>query len=342
MLERLINRYLCILMTSDLLHYRLFRSFDYYFIFRLIMRRRGSNESSSHQNRADDSFFVIATVALPIIAQSAYLFDVFYYHTHIASSTGYEGLLSSILSVFVYLQYCVPIQSRYILFFYHLFLWVLSEVGTLGHIILYARKNDIFHVILYGIWCTIDSLYFCCLIYCRVFSKHRGLRVHMPIEQEHLFHFISRLEVILAIFIPVFFDTHLITLKKDNIAFYILFDFFAESYHCFHGVKIKATLYIFVITVTVSVATEWIHIAKYEKKYEIASLICELVAACLCYTLIVMQFFPSNFTARKKRKNRRVKDVLSKLSITTHTTSDSRGDDTTSGGTNSEKNVSYF
>ena len=120
----------------------------------------------------------------------------------------------------------------------------------------------------------------------------------MTIEQRHLFHFISRLEIILAIFIPVFFDTRLITLTKDNIAFYILFDFFAESYHRFHGIIIKATLYVFVITVTASVATEWIHIAKHEKKYEIVSLICELIAACLCYSLIVMQFFPNNFISR--------------------------------------------
>jgi hypothetical protein len=62
-------------------------------------------------------FFVIATVILPFLAQGAYLFDVYYYHTHIASNTGYESLLSSILSVFVYLQYSVPLQSCYLLFF---------------------------------------------------------------------------------------------------------------------------------------------------------------------------------------------------------------------------------
>jgi len=122
-------------------------------------------------------FFVIATVILPFPAQGAYLFDVYYYHTHSASSTGYEGLLSSILSIFVYLQYNVPLQSCYLLFFYHLFLWILSKVGTIGHIVFYAKKYDIFHIVLYSIWSTIDSIYFVCLIYCRVFSKHRGLRV---------------------------------------------------------------------------------------------------------------------------------------------------------------------
>jgi hypothetical protein len=299
------------------------------------MHRTGSDESLATRNRADDRFFVIATVILPFLAEAAYLFDVFYYHTHRASSTGYEGLLSSILSVFIYLQYCAPLRSRYSRVFYHLSLWILSVVGTIGHVVFYTKKHDIFHVVLYAIWTTIDSIYFICLLYCRVFSKHRGLHVHMPVEQKHLFHFISRLEIILAIFIPVFFDTRLITLTRDNIAFYILFDFFAESYHHFHGVTIKATLYIFVITVTASVATEWIHIANHEKKYEIVSLIFETVAACLCYSLIVMQFFPANFISRKKQKNRHVKKVLS--SITTEQMSDNRTDDT-----NSQTSVYYF
>jgi hypothetical protein len=305
------------------------------------MHQADSEESLSHSSRADDRFFVVATMVLPVLAQAAYLFDVFYYHTRQSGTAGYEGLLSSILSVFVYLQYCAPLRSRYVRFIYHLFLWILSEVGTFGHVVFYARKNDFFHVTIYSIWATIDSVYFGCLIYCRVFSKHHGLRVHMPVGQEHLFHFISRLEVILAIFIPVFFDSNLITLTKDNIAFYILFDFFAESYHRFRGVTIKATLYIFVIVVTASVATEWIHIAKHAQKYELASLICELIAACLCYSLIVMQFFPKYFITQKKQTNRHVKKVLAKVSISTQRTFDSFGDSITY-DTQDLAHVAYF
>jgi hypothetical protein len=284
---------------------------------------------------ADDGFFVIATVLLPIMAQGAYIFDVFYYHYYGLSSSGYEGLLSTIFSVFAYLQYCVPIRSRFIRFVYHLFLWILAEIGTLGHLISYSKKDDKLHLILYSVWGIIDSIYFGCLIYCRVFSKDNQLRVHMAIEQRHLFHFISRLEIILAIFIPIFFDIRLITLTKDNIAFYILFDFFAEYYHRFRGVKIKAVLYLFVVTVTASVATEWIHIAKREQKYEIASLICEITAACLCYSLIVMQFFPKYFISRKKlRKNRRRQTISW---IFSQQTIDSGPSETCT-----EKNVCYF
>lgn len=305
------------------------------------MRRSSIDESLAAGGRADDRFFVVATVVLPFLAQGAYIFDAFYYHTHDPSQTGYEGLLSSILSVFSYLQYSAPLRSRYLRLFYHTFLWILSEVGTVAHLVYYSRKSDVFHIVLYGTWAAIDTVYFLCLIYCRVFSKRYGLYVHIPLEQEHLFHFISRLEVILAIFIPVFFDTRLITLTRDNIAFYILFDFFAESYHRFAGVKMKATLYIFVVAVTASVGTEWMHIAKHEKRFEIASLICELVAACLCYSLIVMQFFPSNFTKRKKRRNAHVRKILQSFDSVT-TASDNRSEKTIATDVTSEANVYRF
>ncbi|CAF3401778.1 unnamed protein product [Rotaria sp. Silwood1] len=307
------------------------------------MKRSDSEESLPSQSRADDRFFVFASVILPFLAQVAYLFDAFYYHIHGRSSSGYEGLLSSILSVFVYLQYSAPLRSRYLRLFYHISLWILSEVGTLAHVIYYAKRNDVFHTVFYTLWATLDTIYFICLICCRVFYKHRGLRVHVSLEQEHLFYFISRLEVILALFIPVFFDTQLITLTRDNIAFFILFDFFAESYHRFRGVAIKATLYIFVVIVTVSVATEWLYIAKHEFKFEIASIISEIIAACFCYAFIVMQFFPGNFLPKKKPKPRhRARTLSTGTSIGTARLSVVRTNNSISNGINSDKRISYF
>ncbi|CAF2837497.1 unnamed protein product [Rotaria sp. Silwood2] len=299
------------------------------------MHNSDSEVSSSLSSRADDKIFVIATVLLPIFAQAAYIFDVFYYHFNVVDN-GYEGLLSSILSVFAYLQYCAPIRSRFTRFFYHLFLWILSEIGTLGHLISYLKKNDVFSLVLYSLCGTIDSIYFGCLIYCRVFSKDRSVRVHMAIEQRHLFRFISRLEVLLAIFIPVFFNKHLITLTRDNIAFYILFEFFAEYYHRFHGMRVKAVLYIFVVTVTASVTLEWIHIVKHEVKYEIASSLCELTASCFCYSLIIMQFFPNNFISRKKMAKTRRRQTVSSI-LSQHTYYSRHSCDSVS-----EKNVCYF
>ena len=132
------------------------------------MHRSDSEESLYRASRADDRFFVLTTLLLPVIAQGAYLFDVFFYHMKPKGTARYEGLLSSILSVFVYLQYCVPLRRRYSRFFYHLFLWILAEVGTLAHIIFYAKKHDVVHVICYSIWALLDSIYFGRLIYSRV------------------------------------------------------------------------------------------------------------------------------------------------------------------------------
>lgn len=315
------------------------------------MHGSDSEVSTTLCSHSDDKFFVLASVFLPILAQAAYIFDVFYYHYNTAQDKGYEGLLSSVLSVFAYLQYCVPIRSRLRRFVYHLFLWSLSGIGTLGHIISSVRK-DTGSVILYSLFGLVDSIYFVCLIYCRVFSKDRYVRVHMAIEQRHLFRFISRLEVILAIFIPIFFSKRLVTLTRDNIAFYILFDFFAEYYHRFHGMRIKAVLYIFVVTVTASVTLEWIDIVKHseiyditsivrddgkhEMKYELASSICELLATCLCYSLIIMQFFPNNFISRKKlakvKRRQTVSSIISQQTYHSHHSFDST----------LEKNVCYF
>ncbi|CAF3285428.1 unnamed protein product [Rotaria socialis] len=291
--------------------------------------------SPSLSSRSEDKFFVVVSVLLPIVAQTAYIFDVFYYHLNSKQDNGYEGLLSSVLSVFAYLQYCVPIRSRCTRFFYHLFLWILSEIGTLGHLILCDRRR-ISSMILYSLSGLVDSIYCGCLIYCRVFSKDRYVRVHMAIEQRHLFRFISRLEVILAIFIPIFFDTRFITLTRDNIAFYILFDFFAEYYHRFHGLRVKAVLYVFVGTVTASVTLEWIHLVKHDKNYEIASSLCELLASCLCYSLIIMQFFPNNFISRKKLAKHRRRQTVS--SIASQQTYHSRH----SFDSTVEKHICYF
>jgi hypothetical protein len=52
------------------------------------------------------------------IAQVTHIFDVFYYHYNRIIDSGYEGLLSSILSVFAYLQYCVQILSCSMIYFY--------------------------------------------------------------------------------------------------------------------------------------------------------------------------------------------------------------------------------
>ena len=70
-----------------------------------------------------DRFFLWAMVFLPIFSLCAYVFDAYFYYVHArhtANGTAlYEGLLSTILLVFMYLQFCVPIESKPLLCFYH-------------------------------------------------------------------------------------------------------------------------------------------------------------------------------------------------------------------------------
>jgi hypothetical protein len=94
---------------------------------------------------------------------------------------------------------------------------------------------------------------------------------------------------------------------------------------------------------TASVATEWLYIAKHDKNFEAASLICELVASCFCYSLIVMQFFSGTFVSKKKRKNKNIRTVSwASSSFGEEQTSDKYTDGAISYGDNSEKRIAHF
>jgi hypothetical protein len=133
------------------------------------------------------------------------------------------------------------------------------------------------------------------LIYYRVMNR---CQPNFRVESQHLFKFISRLEIILAIFIPFFLNNESATLTKDSIAFFLLFDFFSESYSRFQGFWIKAFLYLFVCTVTVCVAAEWIFANQHIHTQEVIASIFEFVSACLCDSIIIFQFIPYHFKPR--------------------------------------------
>jgi hypothetical protein len=249
--------------------------------------------SEKRSGKGQDNFFLWSMVILPILAQGAYIFDAFYYLAHHADDNVYEGLLSTILIVFAYLRYCSPIESRLILFIYYIFLCLLSEIGTIGYMATFIIKKDLFFILVYSLWGFIELLITIMLIYCRIIMKYE---INFIVENKHLFHFMSRLEIILAIFIPYFISRNFTTLTKDSIAFFLLFDFFSDSYTRFQGVWIKLTLYLFVTTVTAAVVTEWLYFTEKLHYYEQISAVSELVSACLCNLLIVLQFFPYHFT----------------------------------------------
>ena len=241
-----------------------------------------------------DNFFLWSMVILPIIAEGSYIFDAYNYLSNYSRIHDYQGLLSTVLVVFTYLRYCAPIESYRILGFYYVILCILNEAGTIGFLIVYIGHGDTFNTIIYIGWGLLELIMTGCLIYYRV---HKRCHPTFHVESKHLFHFISRLELILAIFIPFFLNNASITLTKHSVAFFLLFDFFSESYSRFHGFWIKSILYLFVGTVTICVASEWVF--KYDNihNYEIVSSVFELVSGCLCDALIILQFEPYHLTA---------------------------------------------
>ena len=248
------------------------------------------SDRQTHENQ--DHFFLWSMIILPILAQAAYIFDAFYYLVCHNDTGGYEGLLSTILIVFAYLRYCSPIECRRKLFLYYVFLCLANVAGSMGYMVVFIIQKDWFFIIVYICWALIEICFTIMLIYCRVICKHP---ISFSVENKHLFHFMSRLETLLAIFIPFFTSKSFVTLTKDSIAFFLLFDFFSGSYSRFRGTWIKLTLYLCVGTVTVAVAAEWLYFAKGHHYFEQISAISELLSACLCNTLIILQFFSSQF-----------------------------------------------
>jgi hypothetical protein len=175
---------------------------------------------------------------------------------------------------------------------YYLLLCVLNEVGNVGYLISSFKYKHPYDIVIYFGWTILEIVMTGCLIYYRVV---KGCQPNFRLETKHLFTFISRLEVILAIFIPFFLNNQSITLTKHSTAYFLLFDFFAESYDRSQGFWIKATLYLFVCTVTVCAAGEWIYESSHVEIQEVISSIFEFISGCLCDVLIIFQFIPYHF-----------------------------------------------
>jgi hypothetical protein len=239
-----------------------------------------------------DRFFLYAMIILPFLSSGAYLFDSWYHYHHPSNERTYEGLLSTIVIVFAHLQYCAPIRSRKALIIYHVALSIISQSATFGYLLFYVNEKDSFKVSFYSCMLVIDVAFTIGLIYCRVILEYES---HIVVENKHLFYFVSRLEVILTIFIPTYMNINYTSLTRNIIAYFLLFDFFSDSYSRFQGVWIKSALYLFAMTTTVSVATEWFYFNHHTHIYEEISLIFELIATALCDAIIILQFFPFHF-----------------------------------------------
>jgi hypothetical protein len=239
-----------------------------------------------------DQFFLYAMIILPFLSSSAYVFDSWYHYQNPSPDRTYEGLLSTIVIVFSFLKYCAPIISRKALAIYFVLLCILTELGTMGYLLHYIHEKDALKIFFYSSSLLIDIFFTMGLIYCRVIH---GYESHIAVENKHLFHFMSRLEVILTIFIPVYMNNSYTALTRNVIAYFLLFDFFSDSYSRFQGIWIKSSLYLFATTTTISVATEWFYFNHHKFIYEEVSLISELIATIFCDAIIILQFFPFHF-----------------------------------------------
>lgn len=239
-----------------------------------------------------DKFFLWAILILPIISMCAYIFDAYLYLDHRSNQFGYEGLISTILIVFAYLPFCIPVESKVFLIVYFVLLWILNQTGNVLYLISFFETNETFNFILFIGWSILDLITSSLIIYCRAILQRK---VQFHVENKHIFHFLSRLEVILAIFTPIFLNKKLKTMTRDTIGFFLLFDYFSDSYERFQSVWIKSTLYLFVGIVSISVGSEWAYFNTNIFLLEQISMVTELMGACFCSILIVIQFFPGHF-----------------------------------------------
>jgi hypothetical protein len=139
-------------------------------------------------------------VILPIFAECGYICDA-YYLLFASKNHPYEGLFSTIVIVFTYMRYCTPIKSHKLLGLYYVVLCVLNEVGNIGYLISYFKYKDTYDIVIYFGWTILELVMTGCLIYYRVV---KDCQLKFRLESKHLFAFISRLEIILAIYIPFF------------------------------------------------------------------------------------------------------------------------------------------
>jgi hypothetical protein len=239
-----------------------------------------------------DRFFLYAMIVLPFCSSGCYLFDAWYHYQHRSSERVYEGLLSTIVMVFLFLQYCAPIRSRKALAIYYILLCLITELATMGYLITYIQEKDELKIIYYSCMLLLDFLSTIGLIYCRVINDYES---HIVVENKHLFSFMSRLEVILTIYIPIYMKLEYTSLTRNIIAYFLLFDFFSDSYSRFQGIWIKSALYLFATATTISIASEWFYFNHHIHKYEGLSLLSELIATLLFDTIVILQFFPFHF-----------------------------------------------
>ncbi len=160
--------------------------------------------------------------------------------------------------------------------------------GDLVYLFYHHRERNTFNQCIFALRTIQDTIFIGSIcIY-----KIRSYTPLICIQHKALFSVISRLEVILAILVPIFAQQNLVKRTVANIGLFILYDFFSVYYHQF-TLRLKWALWLFVVFITISVVNEWLYFVNHQWRLcDQISTGMELLAEGACCLVILWQFRP--------------------------------------------------
>jgi hypothetical protein len=241
---------------------------------------------------------------LPITAVLSYQIDAIW---QLQFRNMYAGLSSTILHIFYFLQFYTHLKCNsqtitvVYIYLYHIIIWIFKvrfsinkklEIeffktgGNLVYFYYNHREKNIFNQCIFAFRTIQDTIFISSICIYKI-------RLYDPlicVQHKALFNVISRLEVILAILVPIFAQENLVKRTVANISLFILYDFFSVYYHLF-TFRLKWALWLFVVFITISVIHEWLYFVNHQWRLcDQISTGMEFLAECACCLLILWQF----------------------------------------------------
>lgn len=148
------------------------------------------------------------------------------------------------------------------------------------------REGNTFHQCVFALRTLQDTIFITAICIYKI-------RFYSPlicVQHKALFSVISRLEMILAILVPIFAQENLVRRTVANISLFILYDFFSAYYQWF-SLRLKWVLWLFVVFITTSVVNEWLYFVN--RQWRVCDQIStgmELLAEGACCLVILWQF----------------------------------------------------
>ncbi|CAF4892404.1 unnamed protein product [Rotaria sp. Silwood1] len=247
-----------------------------------------SDEVASYEFKSD-TFLRVAMSLLPITAVVSYQIDAIW---QLQFRNMYAGLCSTILHIFYFLQFYTHLKYKsktmtYIYtYLYHILIWIFKTGGNIIYFLYHHHEKNIFHQCIFALRTIQDTIFisFICIY------KIRSYDPLICVQHKALFSVISRLEIILAILVPIFAQENLVKKTVANISLFILYDFFSVYYHLF-TLRLKWALWLFVVFITISVVNEWLYFVNHQWYLcDQISTGFEFLAECACCLVIIWQF----------------------------------------------------